>query len=467
MYRVLNPATGEIVREYQTASDKEIRSALERSDRAFTSWSEASIADRTKVLFRLSELYKERSGELSEVINMEMGKSMSEAKGETVICSLIYKYFAENAEAFLADEPLKGPKKAEAHIQRRPVGSVLGIMPWNFPYYQVARFAAPNLALGNTIILKHAPSCPRSAEIIEQMFHEAGLPEDAYINIYATNDQVSDIILPSPLNHGVSLTGSERAGSAVAAAAGRNLKKVVLELGGSDPYIVLDSKDLNETVSTAFKTRMTNNGQACNGPKRMIVMDDIYDEFVAKMTATVKDFTPEDPYVEESELRPMASSQAADQFIEQVKDTVSQGANLHAGGERYKGPGAFVQPVVLTDVKPEMRGYYEELFGPALIIFKVSSEQEAVSLANDTPYGLGAAVFSTDPERAMAVGDQLETGMVFINSPEQTREFLPFGGVKRSGLGRELGPLAMDEFVNKKLVYKAETIPTVANTSTS
>lgn len=466
MYRVSNPATGEVVMEYPTASDQEIEAALERSDRAFTSWSITPISERTKVLFRLSELYQERSGELAEVINMEMGKSLSEAKGETIICSLIYKYFAENAPAFLEDELLKGPKRAEAHIQRRPVGSLLGIMPWNFPYYQVARFAAPNLALGNTIILKHAPSCPRSAEIIEQMFHEAGLPEDAYINIYATNDQVADIILPSPLNHGVSLTGSERAGSSVAATAGKNLKKVVLELGGSDPYIILDSEDLEKTVSTAFNTRMANTGQACNGPKRMIVMDDIYDEFVTKMTAMVKDFTPEDPYAEVSKLSPMASQQAADQFIEQVKDTVSQGATLHIGGEHYRGPGAFVQPVVLTDVKPEMRGYYEELFGPALIIFRVSSEQEAVTLANDTPYGLGAAVFSVDAERATAVGDQLETGMVFINSPEQTREFLPFGGVKRSGLGRELGPLAMDEFVNKRLVYKAETLPSSPSAST-
>ncbi|MDN5608282.1 MAG: NAD-dependent succinate-semialdehyde dehydrogenase [Brevibacterium sp.] len=454
MYRVTNPATGEVAEEFATATDSEILAALDRSATTFTEWSQTSVADRAAILVRVSEIYAERAEELAKVIQLEMGKAVPEGKGEVGLSSAIYRYFADNAEAFMADEPLRGPEDGTAMIRRKPVGSLLGIMPWNFPYYQVARFAAPNLALGNTILLKHAPQCPRSAQIMEEIFIEAGLPEGAYINIYASNEQVADIILPDPRNHGVSLTGSERAGAAVAAEAGKNLKKVVLELGGSDPYILLDTADVSKSANTFFKTRMGNTGQACNSPKRMIVMDDVYDEFLTSITEAAKKFTPEAPDTEGSRLSPLSSTAAADRFIEQVQDTVKDGATLLAGGKRYDGGGAYVEPVVLADVEKGMRGYYEELFGPAVIVYKVSSEEEAVELANDTPFGLGAAVFSNDIERAERVGSQIDSGMVFLNAPEGSREYLPFGGVKRSGVGRELGPLAMDEFVNKQLVFK-------------
>ncbi|MGO2032224.1 MAG: NAD-dependent succinate-semialdehyde dehydrogenase [Brevibacterium aurantiacum] len=453
MYRVTNPATGEVAEEFATATDSEILAALDRSATAFTEWSQTSVADRAAILVRVSEIYAERAEELAKVIQLEMGKAVPEGKGEVGLSSAIYRYFADNAEAFMADEPLRGPEDGTAMIRRKPVGSLLGIMPWNFPYYQVARFAAPNLALGNTILLKHAPQCPRSAQIMEEIFIEAGLPEGAYINIYASNEQVADLILPDPRNHGVSLTGSERAGSAVAAEAGKNLKKVVLELGGSDPYVLLDTPDVAKSANTFFKTRMGNTGQACNSPKRMIVMDDVYDEFLTSITEAAKKFTPEAPDTEGSRLSPLSSTAAADRFIEQVQDTVKDGATLLAGGKRYDGGGAYVEPVVLADVEKGMRGYYEELFGPAVIVYKVSSEEEAVELANDTPFGLGAAVFSNDLERAERVGSQIDSGMVFLNAPEGTREYLPFGGVKRSGVGRELGPLAMDEFVNKQMVF--------------
>lgn len=456
MYRVTDPATGQVAEEFSTATDAEILAALDRSATTFDEWSRTTVAERAALLTRVSEIYAERAEELAEVIKLEMGKSVPEGKGEVQLCSMIYKYFADNAEAFMADEPLRGPKDATAMIRRKPVGSLLGIMPWNFPYYQVARFAAPNLALGNTILLKHAPQCPRSAQIMEEIFIEAGLPEGAYINIYASNEQVADIILPDPRNHGVSLTGSERAGAAVAAEAGKNLKKVVLELGGSDPYILLDTDDVQKSAKTFFDTRMGNTGQACNSPKRMIVMDDIYDDFVSSITEAAQKNTPAVPGEDGSRLSPLSSVAAADRFVEQVQDTVSEGATLLAGGKKYDGGGAYVEPVVLTDVQKGMRGYYEELFGPAVIVYKVSSEEEAVELANDTPFGLGAAVFSTDIKRAERVGDQIDSGMVFLNAPEGTREFLPFGGVKRSGVGRELGPLAMDEFVNKQLVYKQD-----------
>ena len=453
-YQVVNPATGEVVEEYPTATDEQITDALERSHQQYKSWRDTPVEERTAVLSRVAEIYNERSEELAKIIQLEMGKAVPEGQGEIALCGLIYNYFADNAKAFIEEEQLRGPKNADAYVLRRPVGSLLGIMPWNFPYYQVARFAAPNLALGNTIILKHAPQCPKSAEVMEQIFQDAGLPKDAYINVYATNEQVSDVILPDPRNQGVSLTGSERAGSAVAAAAGKNLKKVVLELGGSDPYILLDTPDLDATVKTFFGTRMGNTGQACNSPKRMIVMEDMYDEFLAKLTAAAKEATPEDPAAEGSKLSPLSSLAAKERFMEQVNATVADGATIHAGEGDYDTPGAFVKPVVLTDVKPGKRGYHEELFGPAFMVFKVSTEEEAVELANDTPFGLGSAVFSSDADKAAKVGSQIDAGMVFINSPEQSREFLPFGGVKRSGVGRELGPLAMDEFCNKQLFYK-------------
>lgn len=453
-YAVVNPATGEVVEEFPTATDEQITDALARSHNAYATWSTTPVHERTAILSKVAQIYSDRAEELAEIIQLEMGKAVPEGKGEAALASMIYQYFADNAAEFISEEKLKGPKDGEAYLLRKPVGSLLGIMPWNFPYYQVARFAAPNLALGNTIILKHAPQCPRSAQVMEEIFAEAGLPADAYINVYATNEQVADIILPDPRNQGVSLTGSERAGSAVAAEAGKNLKKVVLELGGSDPYVVLDSEDVAATAKTLFQARMGNTGQACNSPKRMIVMDDIYDEFVEKITESAKKFTPADPLAEDSQLAPLSSKAAQERFMEQVEATVADGATLLAGGKAYDGEGAFVEPVVLTDVQKGKRGYYEELFGPAFMIFRVSSDEEAVELANDTPFGLGSAVFSSDMNRAEKVAEQLQAGMVFVNGPEQTREYLPFGGVKRSGVGRELGPLAMDEFCNKQLYYK-------------
>ena len=453
-YQVINPATGELVEEFPTATDAQITDALERSHSAFSSWRTTPIEERVAILRKVAQAYSDRAEELAEIIQLEMGKAVEEGKGEVWLCAKIFTYFADNAQAFIEDEPLRGPDNADAYILRKPVGSLLGIMPWNFPYYQVARFAAPNLALGNTILLKHAPQCPKSAQVIEEIFHEAGLPKDAYINIYASNEQIAEIILPDPRNQGVSLTGSERAGAAVASEAGKNLKKVVLELGGSDPYVVLDSADVKATAETLFTTRMGNTGQACNSPKRMIVMDDIYDEFVTHITEAAKAAAPADPYTDPQGLSPLSSVAAKDRFNEQVKETVSQGATLLAGDNNYDGPGAYVAPVVLTDVEPGMRGYYEELFGPAVIVYKVGSDDEAVKLANDTPFGLGSAVFSTDLDRADKVGSQIDSGMVFLNGPEVSREFLPFGGVKRSGVGRELGPLAMDEFCNKQLYYK-------------
>ena len=451
-YKVVNPATNETEREFATATDAEVEQVLERSARAFQSWRTSAKDERAKVLLRVAELYKERIDDLAALITREMGKPTPEAKGEIQLVASIYRYYAQQGPALLADTPLSPRAGGQAVIRKEPIGPLLGIMPWNYPYYQVARFAAPNLMAGNTIILKHAPQDPESALAMEQIFRDAGLPPDAYINIFASNGQVADMIA-DPRVAGVSVTGSERAGAAVAEVAGRNLKKVVLELGGSDPFIVLDSDDIAKTVKDAVMGRMGNAGQACTAAKRMIVVGDLYDEFVSQFTDAMAALRPGDPTDPASNLGPLSSETAAERLMGQIGDAVDKGATLRTGGKRLDRPGAFVEPTVLTDVTPQMRAYHEELFGPAAVIYRVADATEAVNLANASSFGLGGAVYSADPERAQEVADMLDTGMVWINNPTGSMADLPFGGTKRSGVGRELGPNGIDEFVNKKLIY--------------
>jgi succinate-semialdehyde dehydrogenase/glutarate-semialdehyde dehydrogenase len=451
-YKVVNPATNQVEREFPAATDAEIEQVLDRSARAYQSWRTTAKDERTKVLQRVAELYKERIDDLAALITREMGKPTREAKGEILLVISIYRYYADQGPALLADTPLSPRAGGTALIRKEPVGSLLGIMPWNFPYYQVARLAAPNLMVGNTIILKHAPQCPESALAMEQIFHDAGLPEDAYINVFATNEQVADMIA-DPRVAGVSVTGSERAGAAVAEVAGRNLKKVVLELGGSDPFIVLDSDDISQTVKAAVAGRMGNAGQACNAAKRIIVVGDLYDEFTSQFTAAMSALHPGDPTDPASDLGPLSSEGAAKLLMDQIGDAVDKGATLRTGGKRLDRPGAFVEPTVLTDVTPEMRAYHEELFGPAAVVYRVADVSAAVELANSSSFGLGGVVFSSDADQAAEVADLLDTGMVWINSPQGSMADLPFGGTKRSGVGRELGAYGIDEFVNKKLIY--------------
>ena len=450
-YKTVNPATGETLKEFAEATDTEIADAVGAAHEAFASWRAEPVQARSKVLSRVADLYRERSDELAAIIATEMGKPLREAKGEVALSADIYDYYATSGPGFMADEELTVKGGGGATVRTEPIGAILGIMPWNYPYYQVARFAGPNLMLGNTVLLKHANNCPQSALVMEEIFHDAGLPRDAYINIFATNDQAADIIADSRIQ-GVSLTGSERAGSAVAEVAGRNLKKYVLELGGSDPFIVLDSADLDSTVKSAVAGRMGNAGQACNAAKRFIVMEDLYEDFVAKFTAAMAGIQPGDPLDEATRFGPLSSQAAADGLVEQIRDAVDKGATLQTGGGHIDGPGAYVQPTVLTGVTAGMRAFSEELFGPAAVIYKVSSVDEAVELANSSVYGLGGAVFSADEDKALDVADRLESGMVWINGVSGTQEDLPFGGVKRSGVGRELGRFGMDEFVNKKLI---------------
>src|SRR3984957_5925067 len=454
MYQVVNPATGQLEKEYPTATDAEIAEVLDRTEQGYSSWKRTSMAERAGILRKVAQIYADRADELASIITREMGKTTGEAKGELQFTVAIYRYYADNGADLLKDAPLQSNTPGTAWVRKSSIGSILGIMPWNYPYYQVARFAAPNLMIGNTIVLKHAPQCPESAQTMEQIFHEAGVPADAYINVFATNEQVADMIA-DPRICGVSVTGSERAGAAVAAVAGANLKKVVLELGGSDPFIVLDSPDLPGVAQAAAAARMENGGQACNASKRMIVADGVYDEFVKEFTKAMAAQVTGDPTDPGVNYGPLSSERAAQILMEQIDDAVSKGAVVHTGGHRVDRPGAFVEPTVLSGVTPQMRAFSEELFGPAAVVYRVPDADSAVELANSSAYGLGGAVFSSDENPALDVADRLDVGMVWINQPEGGGPELPFGGTKRSGVGRELGPLGIDEFVNKKLIHTA------------
>jgi len=441
-YAVTDPATGEVLQTYPTAEPAEIEAALDATSRAARTWPhESTVAERAALVRRVAELHTERREMLARIIQREMGKPFEDSLGEVDFSAAIYEYYADNAEKFLADQPIDVLEGGgDAVIRRSPIGVLFGIMPWNYPYYQVARFAGPNLAAGNTILLKHAPQCPESAEALQLIFTEAGLPSGAYVNIRATNDQAAEIIA-DPRVAAVSLTGSERAGAAVAEVAGRNLKKCVLELGGSDPFVVLSTDDMDATVEAAAGARLENTGQACNAAKRFIVAADLYDDFLARLTARI--------LTAGEGIAPLSSEQAAINLEKQVAQAVEAGANLTIEGRR---DGAFHPPAVLTNVTEDNPAFRQELFGPIATVFKVDGEAEALELANDTPFGLGSYVFTTDPEQAARVADRIQAGMVFVNGSLAEGVELPFGGVKRSGFGRELGPLGIEEFLNKKLI---------------
>ena len=448
-YAVINPATGEAGKVYPTITDEELEEAISLAHKAHQEWSRSTTAaERAALVARVGELHTERREELAAITVREMGKPMEQALGEVDFCADIYGYYAENGPKLLEDEPIQLlAGEGTAIIRRSSLGVLLGIMPWNFPTYQVARFAGPNLIIGNTVLLKHAPQCPETAEALQQIYLDAGFPEGAYVNIYATNDQIARVIA-DPRIQGVSVTGSERAGAAVAEVAGRNLKKVVLELGGSDPFILLSTDDLDATVESAVTARLDNTGQSCNAAKRFIVIEDLYEPFLEKFTAAMQQWEPGDP-TENAAIGPLSSSTAADRLADQLDRAIKAGANVVTGGERK---GNFFTPTVLTGVTPDNPAYREELFGPVAVVYKVGSEDEAVRLANDTPFGLGSYLFTTDSEQAGRVADRIEAGMVYVNLVGADGAELPFGGVKRSGSGRELGKYGADEFVNKKLI---------------
>lgn len=455
-YRVQNPATGEVVETFETATDQQIEEALAQAHDAYTGWRERGIQERAAIVRRVAELFEERKQELAEIISLEMGKPLAESIDEVEFAASIIDYYGVYGPGLATDVEIPSTIPGKAYIEQRPVGALLGVMPWNFPYYQVARFAAPNLVLGNTIMLKHAEICARSALAIEQIMHDAGVPTGGYQNLFASHDQIATIIADSRVQ-GVSLTGSERAGAIIGEQAGRNLKKAVLELGGIDAMIVLDADDVAEVAREAWGFRVSNGGQVCNSNKRLIVMDDIYDEFVAELERLATGLEPGDPLdLADGQYTPLSTREAAEKVHSQVQQAVAEGAKLHVGGVLSDGPAAYYSPAVLTGVRPDSETYRQEIFGPVATVYRVSSDEEAIELANDCDFGLGGSVFSTDPARAKKLSDRLEVGMTHVNIIAAESAELPFGGVKYSGFGREMGPLGMGEFVNRRLHFIAE-----------
>ena len=443
-YAVINPATGETIKEYPNATDADIENAIASAQKAYSEWArKTTIAERAALAQKAADLFRERKEELGAIINREMGKPLDQAIGEAEFSGDITEQFAKNGETWLADEVLDVEDGLRTFIRHQGLGVILGIMPWNYPYYQIARFASPNLVLGNTIVLKHAERCPESALAVEQIYRDAGFPEGAYVNVFASHDQISTIIADDRVA-GVSLTGSERAGAIVAEQAGKHLKKCVLELGGSDVFLVLDTDNIDHAVEHAVAGRMENTGQACNGSKRIVVMDTYFDEFTEKFKAAIAGQS-----YEKGDYGPLSSESATKGLASQVQGALDQGAELLVGNN--EPDGNVYTPTVLGGITPEMDVYSQELFGPVAQIYKVSSDEEAIELANSSPYGLGSIVICDDLERAEEVGNQLDVGMVFIGAAGLEGADIPFGGVKKSGYGRELGKGGMMEFANKKL----------------
>lgn len=455
-YATVNPATGVMVKEFDTMTDVEVEACLERAHRGYLAWRRTDIGERAALLRRIADVYRERSDELALLMASEMGKPVAQARGEIALSASIYEYYATTGPKFLEEERLEIAGQGSAVVRTDPIGALVGIMPWNYPHYQVARFVAPNLLLGNTILLKHASNCPQQALAIADMIADARAPDGAYQNVFASNDQVARMIA-SPHVQGVSLTGSERAGQAVGSVAGAHLKKCVLELGGSDPFIVLADADVSVAAREAATGRFANAGQACTSSKRMLIEDAVWDSFLEEFLAQARLWTAGDPSSSETRLGPLASVAGRAELAAQVDDAVAKGATVHLGGTVPDGPGAYYPATVLTGVDPTMRAYREELFGPVAVLYRVRSAEEAIAIANDSPFGLGAAVFGRDEAKAREVADQLDVGMVGINTTIKSAPDLPFGGVKTSGVGRELGRFGLDEFANKKLVRKLAT----------
>ena len=451
-YQSTNPYDGKVVKTFEEISDKQLEDKLKSASNCFeTVWRQKTFAERKAVLARAAAIMREQSQALAELITLEMGKLIQQSQGEVALSAAILDYYAEHAEVFLAPEKLK-TAKGEAMVESSPIGVLFGVEPWNYPYYQIARFAAPNLMAGNVVMVKHASNVPQCALAFERVLKEAGAPEGAYTNLFISKDQISHVI-DDPRIRAVALTGSEGAGAVVAARAGKNLKKATLELGGSDPFIVLEDADLEKAVKYAVRGRMGNAGQACTASKRIIVVEALADSFLKKFQAAMEGFKPGDPMDKQTTLAPLSSAEALKILLGQVDEAVSNGARVLIGGKRIEGQvGAFMQPTILTDIKAENPAYKKEFFGPVALFFRVADENAAVALANDSPFGLGGSVFTQDIERGKKVAQKIETGMVFINSDLVSSPELPFGGVKNSGYGRELSGAGIQEFVNKKLI---------------
>lgn len=452
-YATINPYTGETVKTFANASDADVDHALKHGHAAFQAWKTTPVAERVAVLRKAAVLLRAKHTEYAKLLTLEMGKLLAEAEAEVELSAAIFEYYVENAASLLATEklPSKDPAVTDAYLVHEPLGIILAIEPWNFPYYQIARIIAPQLAVGNVVVLKHASNVPQCANAFEKLMLEAGLPVGAFQNLYATRDQIETII-NDPRVHGVALTGSEGAGSIVAAQAGKALKKSTMELGGADAFVVLADTDLDKTVKWAVFGRHWNAGQVCCSSKRIIVVEAVYDEFVQRYVAGVAALKAGDPLDASTTLAPLSSQGAAEELRKQVEQAVAHGATAAVIGAEVPARGAFVRPVMLTGLTPDNPAYYWEFFGPVSLIFKVKDEAEAIAVANDSPFGLGGSVFTQNIDNGLKVAQQISTGMVYINHPTAVKADLPFGGVRRSGYGRELIGLGLKEFVNHKLI---------------
>lgn len=452
-YQTVNPYTGETVATFPDATDAEVSAILDRADAAFHAWRKTPIADRVKVLQKAADLLRRDADEHAKILTLEMGKLFAEAKAEVELSAKIFEYYVRNAEKLLAPEklPVLDPAEGDAVLVHDPLGILLAVEPWNFPYYQIARILAPQLSAGNVLILKHASNVPQAAARFEKLMHEAGLLAGGFTNVYATRDQINQII-NDPRVHGVALTGSEAAGSVVAAEAGKALKKSTMELGGADAFVVLKDADLKKTIDWAVFGRHWNGGQVCVSSKRMIVVDEVYDEFLDGYKKGVAKLIAGDPMDPATTLAPLSSQKAADDIKVQIRKAIEHGAHAEEVGPAVPNKGAFVQPTILTNMTDDNPARYWEFFGPVSMLFRAKDEADAVRIANDSPFGLGGSVFTKDEKHGYEVAAQISTGMVFVNHPTKVEADLPFGGIRRSGYGRELLGLGLKEFVNHKLI---------------
>jgi succinate-semialdehyde dehydrogenase/glutarate-semialdehyde dehydrogenase len=448
--QTVDPNTNKTVMSFEEMTSIIVDAKMTKAQSAFTNWKETSYAHRANLLRKVATLMRIQKTELAKTITLEMGKLIAQAESEIDLSANIFDYYADKAEGFLADTVLN-PEDGEAIIRNSPIGVLLGVMPWNFPFYQVARFAAPNIMVGNTILLKHASIVPQCAAAIEKLFEEADAPEGIYTNLFISGKRASELVSDKRIK-GVSLTGGEKAGASIAIEAGKHLKKVVLELGGNDAFIILEDADIEKTVNWAVVGRMNNNGQSCIASKRFIAVEAIADEFIQKFKDKLSKIKVGNPMDATTELGPLSSEEAAVHLADQVKRAVDEGAKVLLGGKRANREGAFMEPTIITDLKPNIAAYHEELFGPVASFYVVKDEKAAIDLANDSDFGLGCSIFTNDIERGKKVANQIDSGMVFINHPTWTQADLPFGGTKRSGFGRELSELGIQEFVNKKLI---------------
>jgi succinate-semialdehyde dehydrogenase/glutarate-semialdehyde dehydrogenase len=452
--QTINPTTNKVVKSFDEMTETAVENAVAMAVISYDEWKKTDYQTRAQVLYNVAGLLRAKKKELAKIITLEMGKLLIHAEGEIKLSAEIFDYYAKNAETLLADKILN-PVHGKAFIRHSPIGVLLGVQPWNFPFYQVARFAAPNIMIGNTVLVKHASNVPQCAMAIEQLFLEAGAPLGLYTNLLLGKQRTTALVADKRIK-GVSLTGSEGAGASVAAEAGKNTKKSVLELGGSDAFIIMEDADIDKAVEWAVVGRINNNGQCCVASKRFIAVESIADTFLEKFKVKMEELVVGDPMEETTNLGPLCTEEAAVNIANQVKRAVEGGAKILLGGQRVDREGAYMEATILTDILPDNPVFYEEFFGPVALFFKVKNEDEAIALANNSPFGLGGSVFTQDIERGKRIANQIDTGMVFINHPTWTQADLPFGGTKGSGYGREMAELGLEEFVNKKLIRISE-----------